>query len=684
MSDAGRAVFNDRYEIHNSIGRGGMADVFLARDRLLDRAVAVKVLFPEFATDPNFVERFRREAQAAANLNHPNIVGVYDWGRQGGTYFIVMEYVNGRSLADILRAQGAILPERAADVASEVAAALSFAHQNGVVHRDIKPANILVSPQGAVKVADFGIARALNTPTDENLTQAGSVMGTATYFSPEQAQGNPLDQRSDLYSLGIVMYEMVTGKAPFGGDNPVAIAYKQVHDAPPPIYELAAGVPESYQSIVSKLLAKSPAQRYHDADDLRADLRRFKEGRPVVAGAPIAQDDITIAAPRAASAAVDPTVVAAAYGTNVGATRSMPAQTRSQPIPPPVADDPRAYGEPPRRIGVFILAFLVTIAAVIGLIFALYKGLNNETPKDTTVAVAAVENMPVDDAVTELKRQGLVPNTSLVERADLQAGIVVKQNPAAGTQALPNAIVNLDVSTRPLVPIPSIVGLSQKDADKALRDANLVPDFKSVEDPKTQIGLVASQDPVAGQKVAEGTKITVNLSQGPGKTVVPAVTPGADPDAVAADLTKAGLQSKVTKQSSDTIAIDKVITTNPPPGSSLDKNSVVTILVSTGPELVEVPDLIGTTEADARTQLQAKGFLQQVVNVLVADPAQVGKVVGQSPNPGDKVKAGSRVTIQVGTAPATTLPPTTIVVPTTAATTTKPPTTTGGATTSGS
>jgi serine/threonine-protein kinase len=238
-----RIVLNDRYEIQNRIGRGGMADVFLARDLLLDRPVAIKVLFPEFATDPNFVERFRREAQAAANLNHPNIVSVYDWGTYLNTYFMAMEYVQGRTLADIMRVNGRLTSMQAAEIASEVAAALSFAHRNGVVHRDIKPANILIGSAGQVKVADFGIARAMNAPMESNLTQVGAVMGTATYFSPEQAQGAQPDPRSDLYSLGIVLYEMVSGRPPFTGDNPVGIAYKQVHDAPQPLNQIIADIP---------------------------------------------------------------------------------------------------------------------------------------------------------------------------------------------------------------------------------------------------------------------------------------------------------------------------------------------------------------------------------------------------------------------------------------------------------
>ena len=285
MSSSGDAtvIINDRYEIHKRVGRGGMADVFLARDRLLDRQVAIKVLFPEFAIDPNFVERFRREAQAAANLSHPNIVNVYDWGKYEGTYFIAMEYVQGRTLAEILKTNKRLTPKQAAEIASEVAAALGFAHEAGLAHRDIKPANILIGTNGQVKVADFGIARAMNSATESNLTQAGSVMGTASYFSPEQAQGAQPDPRSDLYSLGIVMYEMVAGKPPFTGENPVSIAYKQVHDQPTPLNKLVEGIPRPFEAVVAKLLAKDPKLRYSSAHALRDDLRRFRNGEQVQA-----------------------------------------------------------------------------------------------------------------------------------------------------------------------------------------------------------------------------------------------------------------------------------------------------------------------------------------------------------------------------------------------------------------
>ncbi|MGH9277365.1 MAG: protein kinase domain-containing protein, partial [Acidimicrobiales bacterium] len=272
-------VFTERYQIVRHLARGGMAEVYLAHDLLLDRPVALKVLFPEYASDRSFVERFRREARAAANLNHPNIVSIYDWGEEGGTYFIVMEYVDGRTLRDIIRAEGPLHPIRAAEIGADIAAALAFAHANNVIHRDMKPGNVLIS--GLVKVTDFGIARAGNAA--ESLTQTGAVMGTATYFSPEQAQGHEIDVRSDVYSLGVVIYEMVTARPPFTGDNPVAIAYQHVRQEPVAPSRINPDVTPAFQAIIGKAMAKRRENRYSSADALRVDLLRFAQGQPVTA-----------------------------------------------------------------------------------------------------------------------------------------------------------------------------------------------------------------------------------------------------------------------------------------------------------------------------------------------------------------------------------------------------------------
>src|SRR5258707_9115079 len=274
-------VFSNRYEIQRGIARGGMAEVYLARDQLLDRPVAVKVLFAEYARDPSFVERFRREAQSAASLNHPNIVAIYDWGQERGTYFIVMEYVRGRSLRDVVQVNGAFSPRRTAEIGAEIAGALEFAHRNGVVHRDVKPGNVLLTADGDIKVTDFGIARA---GTSEALTQTGAVMGTAAYFSPEQAQGLPVDGRSDVYSLGVVLYEMVTGVPPFSGESPVAVAYKHVREDPLPPSEHGADVPPDLEHIILPAMEKDVDARYQTADALRSDLVRFERGLPPLGG----------------------------------------------------------------------------------------------------------------------------------------------------------------------------------------------------------------------------------------------------------------------------------------------------------------------------------------------------------------------------------------------------------------
>ena len=286
MSDTAPPVYNGRYELNRQIARGGTAQVYLAHDLLLDRPVALKMLFPELSSDHSFVERFRREAQAAANLSHPNIVPVFDWGEADRTYFIVMEYVDGEPLSSIIRMQAPLSPTRAAAIAADISKALSYAHRHGVVHRDVKPGNVLITVDGQVKVADFGIARAIGQ--SETVTQTGLVMGTATYFSPEQAQGLGVDGRSDVYALGVVLYEMVTGRPPFTADTPVAIAYKHVSETAALPSEIEPRVPRDLEAIIMQAMAKQPQARYATAQDFHDDLERFMRGQPVHAPAPAA------------------------------------------------------------------------------------------------------------------------------------------------------------------------------------------------------------------------------------------------------------------------------------------------------------------------------------------------------------------------------------------------------------
>src|SRR6202044_3053834 len=285
MTDTRPPVYNGRYELQSQVARGGTAQVYLARDIILGRPVALKVLFPELSTDSAFVERFRREAQAAASISHPNIVPVYDWGESDDTYFIVMEYVDGKPLSSIIHTQAPVNPGSAAQVAADIAKALTYAHRHGVVHRDVKPGNVLITADGQVKVTDFGIARAIGN-IDEQITQTGLVMGTATYFSPEQAQGLDVDGRSDIYALGVVLYEMLTGRPPFSGETPVSIAYQHVKETPPTPRSFNPAISASLEAVVLQAMAKLPAERYTTAEDLRADLDRYQRGQTVLARPP--------------------------------------------------------------------------------------------------------------------------------------------------------------------------------------------------------------------------------------------------------------------------------------------------------------------------------------------------------------------------------------------------------------
>ena len=377
MADDTLRVLGDRYEIHQRLARGGMAQVYLARDRSLDRPVAVKELAPEFAVDPTFVERFRREAQAAANLAHPNIVGVYDWGTQDGTYFIVMEYIEGPSLSQVIRHDGPLHPRRAAEIASEVAAALGFAHSRGLVHRDVKPGNVLLTGTGQSKVTDFGIARALSSGDDE-LTQAGSVMGTATYFSPEQAQGLPVDPRSDLYSLGVVLFEMLTGRPPFSGETPLAISYKHVQDRPPLPTSIVTDIPPALEAVVMKLLRKRPDDRYASAEEVRADLRRFANGEHTIAE----RELVGAAAAAAAVAGADAT------------------RCRVLAVPPP--EDALAEPDEERsRTGLWLGLVVLLVLLLAGGLFLLAKSLGGTEQ----VAVPPTKGMTQAEAEKALDRR---------------------------------------------------------------------------------------------------------------------------------------------------------------------------------------------------------------------------------------------------------------------------------------
>jgi beta-lactam-binding protein with PASTA domain len=646
MSDASPTVFNGRYVLQRPLARGGMADVFLAYDELLDRPIAVKVLFPEFASDPAFVERFRREAQAAANLNHPNIVGIYDWGQQNGTYFIVMEYIEGRSLAEIIRSEGALDPERAVEITADVAAALAFAHRNGLVHRDVKPGNVLVTPSGQVKVADFGIATAANAG-DPNLTKTGLVMGTATYFSPEQAQGKGVDPRSDLYSLGVVLYEMLAGEPPFKGENPVAIAYQHVQEPPPGLRARGVPINAPLEAITFKLLAKNPAHRYPTAEDLRADLRRWREGMH------------RLAQPGAAAGAA--AAAAAAVGAPVDATRSMPAtaavpRQSAPPLPPTAAAPARTNAARTGTFAVLIVLVLIVLAAIFLLLFTGDSG-DGGPANSGRVDVVSYIDKPAAEAQAALKALGLVPVVVEEENVDKEPGIVFRQDPV-GQKVEVGSKVTLTVSKgKTSVAIPSVIGSSIDEAEARLVNefklvVTKVPDTKSTR-PE---GEVTKQDPAPGTKLAPGQGITLTFSQ-PDNVPVVDVT-GQSAAVATANLTAKGFEVAAIEEASDTVESGKVIRTDPVANTPVRPRSKVTIVVSSGVPKVAVPDVVGLLTDAARQTIEREGLKIDVrFTAVPAGSPNVGRVMSQNPLGNVQVAKGTTVVVTVGQSsgsPATT------------------------------
>jgi len=680
-------VINDRYEIHKRIGRGGMADVFSARDLLLDRQVAVKVLFPEFATDANFVERFRREAQSAASLSHPNIVSVYDWGKHEGTYFIVMEEVQGRTLAEILSTNGQLTSKQAAEIASEVAAALGFAHDNHVAHRDIKPANILIGTNGQVKVADFGIARALNAPTEANLTQVGSVMGTATYFSPEQAQGAQPDPRSDLYSLGIVMYEMVAGKPPFTGENPVSIAYKQVHDSPQPLVQIVADVPRSFEAIVAKLLAKDPQLRYPSGTALRDDLRRFRNDEPVQALAAVQGTQnraATVAGATVGATTVNPTTAptgmmpGTARSTNVPSTGMMEAG-----YPTGASADALYYDTNGSRTGWYALgAFVALILLVIGGVL-LFQALSNDDGggEAEQFVLDDYTGKPLSEVTADLTAKNIRFTTTDEENNLVPPDFVHRTDPIAGTLLLQDQSVEIVYNPdTQLVPIPNVVALSLEEARTRLAaEGFVVGEVTTEEREDLARDSVISSDPPAGTPLLQGAEVNLVVAAPPSSVQVPGEVIGVSEIDARAVLQAPPYEFVVTTdvRSSPTVPANTVMEIRPGPGELVEKGSDVLIIVSTGPEDVRVPVVRGRTEAQARNTLTEIGLIP-VVQFQDGNfgAAEDGRVISQSLPVGSKVKPGTEVIVVVArnTAPATTTPPTTTA--TTLPATTLPATTT--------
>jgi serine/threonine-protein kinase len=614
-------VFGGRYEVIGRAGSGGMAEVYRARDELLGREVALKVLSERFSRDKAFVERFRREAQAAANLSHPNIVSLYDYGSDDDTSFIVMEFIDGKALSDVISAEAPLMPERAADIASEVAAALQRAHSAGLVHRDIKPGNIMITSSGQTKVTDFGIARALRRDGETTMTQTGMVIGTAAYLSPEQAQGNAVDARSDVYSLGCVLYEMITGRPPFTGDTPLSIAYKHVRESVDRPSQHNPDVPRELDAIVLKALAKNPENRYDSATEMQQDLQRYLGGQRVLA-TPLLGDETT------------------ALASGGGGTQVM-----HRPDTAIYPADERRRG---RGAAFWILLSLLILALFGGLAWLLLNNLLGQEGGGARVEVPSLVGRRLGVARALLEDRGLTPEVQRTASRRAPANEVLRQDPDAGTRVPEDSTVTLVVSSgAPQVSVPSLEGQTVEEAAATLQKEDLELGTQT-EEPNEDVeaGLITSQSPASGERVPEGSQVDVVVSSGPELTGVPDVI-GATEEAARAELEGAGFAVEVFTEPNEA---DEgiVFAQDPVAGTELEDGATVTIAVSEGPEEQTLPDVTGE-DADAAEQALEEGFGVSVSQVESDDPCDgpPGTVCAQDPASGTPVREGDEVTLFV-------------------------------------
>jgi beta-lactam-binding protein with PASTA domain/predicted Ser/Thr protein kinase len=663
-------IIDGRYRVISRLGSGGMADVYLAEDQLLGRQVAVKLLHHHFAEDQEFVERFRREASSAAGLSHQNIVGIFDRGEWQGTYYIAMEYVAGRSLKTIVREQGALDPNAAINIVVQILRAARFAHRRGVVHRDLKPHNVIVDEEGRARVTDFGIARA----GASDMTLTGSIMGTAQYLSPEQAQGHVVSASTDLYSIGVILYELLTGVVPFEGETAVAIAFKQVSAHPRPPSALNPAVPPSLDAVVARALEKDPARRYADAEEFIEVLQRERAALPASTGAAV-----LTAGSHAPEAFLGAGVPAAPGPGPPGAEQPtgallLPAASRFEED----SGQPPKDGARRRRVLLWTLAVIaVAAAAALALLLAQSAG---------QVTVPDVTGQTEQAAGVRLRGAGLTPVSSSVPSSSVASGLVMSETPLAGSRVARGTRVTIVVSSGPAsATLPSVEGLSATQAVSRLRAAGFKGTTRAQSSSTIAPGDAIGTDPPAGTKEQLGRPVAVLVSSGPAQVRVPDVT-GDSQGAAEAALASAGLAlGTVTRQASSTQPAGTVLSQSPHAGTSARSGAAVNLIVAQAPNEASVPSVVGQSEAAAAAALGGAGLNPKVVSVTTTEQSQVGVVLKQSPAPGRHVKKGSTVTLTVGalgpkttptsttTTPTTTTPTTTITTPTTSTPTTTPP-----------
>ncbi len=635
-------VFDGRYRVVRKLGTGGMANVYLAEDQELGRSVAIKMLDERHAQDEQFVERFRREAKNAAGLSHPNIVSIYDRGQAEGTYYIAMEYLEGRTLKELLVTRGPTPLAVAIDYARQILSALGFAHRHGIVHRDIKPHNVVVAPDGRLKVTDFGIARSGTS----QMTETGSIIGTAQYLSPEQAKGAPVTPASDIYSVGIVLYEMITGSVPFTGDTPLEIAMKHLSTTPLPPSETRPDVPHELDSIVLRALAKNPEDRYQSSDEMDADLARASRGQAV---APETEEAATQVLRGAGAATL---------------TTAPTAITRRVTVVPPATGPPPPYSRPtgfyeydePRRRSFWpwLLAMLLVAAAIVAGWYVYTKiqdQLNQTKPVSVPLVVGSVERLARDKLVAA----GLKVRIRRLPNATVEVGRVFDQSRPAGERTEKGNLVVIEVSSgKPKVSVPNVVGKQSTDAAAALAERGLKANVHYVHSEKDS-GIVTGQFPKVGTRLLKGERVRINVSQGPKPVGVPPVV-GSPFESAAGALQGTGFAvARRDVESNDPKGI--VVQMDPPANSLIAPGSTVTLFVSKGPTESSVPDVTSFSRADAIATLRNSGF-KVVVDVSdTSDSTLDGVVMTQTPGPGESAKPGATVTITVGHFVEPTPPP---------------------------
>src|SRR3954451_12446419 len=609
-----------------------MANVYLAEDQELGRRVAIKILNERHANDEQFVERFRREAKNAAALSHPNIVSIYDRGEAEGTYYIAMEYLEGRSLKELIVARGPAPLTVAVEYARQIVSALRFAHRHGIVHRDIKPHNVMVDAEGRVKVTDFGIARAGTS----QMTEAGSIVGTAQYLSPEQARGTNVDQRSDLYSLGIVLYELLTGTVPFNGDTPVEIAMKHLSTLPEAPSAKRSDIPRDLDLIVTRALAKDPDDRYQNAEEMDADLERFLRGATV---SPVTEE--------AATQIMRLPAIDQPYSATAATMIAPPSSRRTAVLPPPPPPVYYDLDEPIHRRQMwpwFAALFFVCVAAIGG--WLLYSQISHKLASNAPVAVQNYMYITEQLARQKIKDDGFEPRVTHHFSRTTQTGLVFHQSPAAGTRLAKGSPISILVSTGlPKVVVPDYVGKSQTEAAGDLARKGLKMKTRTVPSSKPA-GTITAQDPPGGTKVEVNTVVTINVAEGPKPVAVPTVI-GQPIDQASSTLQGLGFRVATTFVASNQPA-HTLPTQAPSAGQSAGKGSVVSLTVSKGPKTSTVPDVSSLDVGTATSTVASSGFKPKVVYQDVTDPSFDGTVLSQDPGGGTEAKPGTVVTLTVG------------------------------------